>query len=120
MIANPLKQGATNNIDHEADSESDEDEEEQIFVARQEEERDPEAEADFDRAFEKMMSESLESRKFERKSMFDVPLPMKRSTREPAAEEHKENKEEPSRPATNTMAFSLMTKRGNRQQVASF
>lgn len=116
MIANMLKQGVANNIDHDSDSESDEDEEEEIFVARQEEERDPEAEADFDRAFEKMMSESLESRKFERKSMFDVPLPMKRSTREPAAEENKE----PSRPATSTMAFSLMTKRGNRQQVVPF
>lgn len=96
-------------MDHDEDSES---EEEQIFVSRQEEERDPEAEADFDRAFEKMMAESMESRRFERKAMFDVPLPMRPSRRDPGGEET------PVEPQpTNTMAFSLMTKKGNRQQV---
>ncbi|KAL2825296.1 armadillo-type protein [Aspergillus cavernicola] len=93
------------------DSES---EEEQIFVTRQEEERDPEAEADFDREFEKMMSESVESRRFERKAVFDIPLPMKRSARETAAE----NMLPPPQPSGNdTMAFSLMTKKGNKQQT---
>ncbi|KAL1954068.1 hypothetical protein VTO42DRAFT_1802 [Malbranchea cinnamomea] len=86
-----------------------ESEEEQIYVTRQEEERDPEFEAEFDRAFEKMMAESLESRKFERKTLFDVPLPMRR--REAADS----NQSSESRPGT--MAFSLMTKRGNRQQT---
>lgn len=103
------------------DSES---EEEQIFVTRQEEERDPEAEAEFDREFEKMMAESVESRKFERKAVFDVPLPMKRTTREaaveapapapaPAADAAPAN----ASPSGNTMAFSLMTKKGNKQQT---
>ncbi|KAF3482789.1 nonsense-mediated mRNA decay protein 2 [Arthroderma uncinatum] len=101
-----------NEPDNDNESES---EEEQIFVSRQEEERDPQAEAEFDRAFEKMISESVESRKFERKTMFDVPLPMKRANpRDTAAvEEPKESTPIPS----NTMPFSLMTKRGNRQQT---
>ncbi|OAG35932.1 hypothetical protein AYO21_09859 [Fonsecaea monophora] len=50
----------------------DSDEEEQIVVLRQEEHLDPEVEAEFDRAFEKMMAESLDSRKFERKTHFDT------------------------------------------------
>ncbi|RAH71837.1 regulator of nonsense transcripts 2 [Aspergillus aculeatinus CBS 121060] len=100
------------NADNTGESES---EDEQIFVTRQEEERDPEAEADFDREFEKMMSESMESRKFERKGVFDIPLPMKRSGREAAAENV--NVAEPPKPTTNTMAFSLMTKKGNKQQT---
>ncbi|KIW22314.1 hypothetical protein, variant 1 [Cladophialophora immunda] len=92
------------------------DEEEQIVVLRQEEHLDPEAEAEFDRAFEKMMAESLDSRKFERKTHFDVPLPIRKIQRAPV----EPNEDEPS-PAPqaepNTMAFSLMTKKGNRQQT---
>ncbi|KMU92161.1 hypothetical protein CIHG_10022 [Coccidioides immitis H538.4] len=105
-------EAAVDNTDQDAEPESEE-EEERIIVTRQEEERDPEAEAEFDRAFEKIMAESLESRKFERKAMFDVPLPMRRTTREPTAAEDREN----NAAASNTMAFSLMTKRGNRQQT---
>jgi regulator of nonsense transcripts 2 len=61
-----------------------------------------------------MVAESLESRKFERKTMFDVPLPMRRAAREASTiDESPENTQVP----PNTMAFSLMTKRGNRQQV---
>lgn len=82
-------------------------------MSRQEEERDPEAEAEFDRAFHEMMAESLESRRFERKTLFDVPLPMRPSRRDaPGTEDNTgENK------SSNTMAFSLMTKKGNKQQV---
>ena len=62
-----------------------------------------------------MVSESVESRKFERKTMFDVPLPMRRANlREPA---QVEETKEPSPTPSSTMPFSLMTKRGNRQQV---
>lgn len=85
-------------------------EDEEIYVARQEEERDPEAEAEFDREFEKMMTESYDSRRFERKGVFDIPLPMKRTGKEAETES----------PAPNTMAFSLMTKKGNKQQVRFF
>ena len=65
------------------------------------------------------MAESMESRKFERKALFDVPLPMRRSARDtPGAVEETVPVEQPAEPQSqNTMAFSLMTKRGNRQQV---
>ncbi|KAJ9395312.1 hypothetical protein DTO282F9_7768 [Paecilomyces variotii] len=99
------------NAEQNEDSESED--EEQIFVKRQEEERDPEAEADFDKEFEKIMAESLESRRFERKAMFDVPLPMKRPGRESSTTDNPEGSQAP----PSTMAFSLMTKRGNRQQT---
>jgi hypothetical protein len=101
-------------MDHESDSED-----EQIVVTRQEEERDPEVEADFDREFEKMMAESMDSRRFERKAIFDIPLPMKRPAREATANESSESPEPiPALPvAPKTMAFSLMTKKGNKQQV---
>ena len=95
-------------------------EEESIVVTRQEEEIDPEDEADFEREYAKMMAESLESRKHERKSTFDVPLPMKRkdanSSIDPWAEEPANGDASPS----GTMAFSLLTKRGNRQQVSPY
>lgn len=104
----------------EQNAESDSEEEEQIYVTRQEEERDPEAEAEFDRAFEKMMAESLDSRKFERKTMFDVPLPMRRTAHNPSNSiEESTPVETPESEPRNTMAFSLMTKRGNRQQVSA-
>lgn len=95
-------------------------EEENIVVTREEEEVDPEDEADFEREYAKMMAESLDSRKFERKPAFDVPLPMRRRDREttPLDPLTDENPVPAPIPApTNTMAFSLLTKRGNRQQV---
>lgn len=61
------------------------------------------------------MAESLESRKFERKQLFDVPLPVRSRNREPSMSTGS-GETGPS----GTMAFSLMTKRGNRQQVRSF
>ncbi|KAG9231221.1 armadillo-type protein [Amylocarpus encephaloides] len=94
-------------------------EEEAIFVTRQEEEVDPEDEADFEREYAKMMAESLESRKHERKSTFDVPLPIRRMNRETSTTNESANEEaQPTNaPAIGTMAFSLLTKRGNRQQT---
>ena len=92
---------------------------EDIVVTRYEEERDPEAEAEFDREFSKMMSESLDSRKFDRKPMFDVPLPMRRAQRETttAADDSGNEGGTSTPPNANTMAFSLMTKKGNKQQA---
>ncbi len=101
--------------EEKADAESDE--EEQIVVLRQEEHLDPEAEADFDRAFEKMMAESMDSRKFERKAQFDVPLPIRKIQRV-AVEPSEEQPNVSAEPSANTMAFSLMTKKGNRPQVS--
>jgi regulator of nonsense transcripts 2 len=96
----------------------DESEDEAIVVTREEEEVDPEDEADFDREYAKMMAESLETRKFQPKQQFDIPLPVRPKNRdvpsgsEPPAE---------SGPGTSggTMAFALLTKRGNRQQVGA-
>lgn len=105
-----VTQASGTNVEQDADSESEE--EEHIFVARQEE-RDPETEAEFDRAFEKMLTESLESRRFERKAMFDVPLPIRKSGRDITTPDNNIGDGYTS----NTMAFSLMTKRGNKQQV---
>jgi regulator of nonsense transcripts 2 len=95
-------------------------EEESIVVTRQEEEIDPEDEADFEREYAKMMAESLESRKHERKPTFDVPLPMRRKERDNNVtnDSWAEESASPNTPS-GTMAFSLLTKRGNRQQVGS-
>lgn len=95
-------------------------EDESIVVTRQEEQVDPEDEADFEREYAKMMAESLESRKHDRKPTFDVPLPMRRKERDPNAmsDSWAEESASPSAPS-GTMAFSLLTKRGNRQQVST-
>ncbi|ORY08796.1 armadillo-type protein [Clohesyomyces aquaticus] len=100
------------------------DEEEQIVVTRQEDERDPEVEADFDRELAKMMSESLDSRKFERKPVFDVPLPMRRARGDASTTAEDGPPEPPPQAAPQTapiptMKFSLLSKRGNKQQTRS-
>ncbi|RFU35631.1 hypothetical protein B7463_g649, partial [Scytalidium lignicola] len=94
-------------------------EEEAIVVTREEEEVDPEAEAEFEREYAKMMAESLESRKFERKATFDVPLPLRRKDgHTPASNEALgEDTVNDEGAGSGTMAFSLLTKRGNRQQT---
>jgi len=96
---------------------TDSEEEESIVVTREEEEVDPEDEADFEREYAKMMAESLESRKHERKSTFDVPLPMRRKDVAASSESWADETASPTAAPSGTMAFSLLTKRGNRQQV---
>ncbi|KAL1879431.1 hypothetical protein VTK73DRAFT_6963 [Phialemonium thermophilum] len=95
----------------ESESES---EDEAIVVTRQEEEVDPEFEAEFEREYAKIMAESLESRKFDRKQQFDLPLPLRSKTREATASQDSAEGQDGDRA---TMAFSLLTKRGNRQQA---
>ena len=63
------------------------------------------------------MTESLDSRKFERKAMFDVPLPIRRPQREVSTVPDEEF-ETGTQTSPNTMAFALMTKKGNRPQVS--
>jgi len=88
-------------------------------VTRQEEERDPEAEADFDRELAKLMSESADSRKYDRKPVFDVPLPMRRA-RDASMNPEDGVSEAPIPVApSNTMKFSLLSKRGNKTQTRS-
>lgn len=87
-------------------------------MTREKGEIDPEDEADFEREYAKMMAESLESRKFERKPAFDVPLPMKRKDTG-SANDWTDDTESTRAHSQGTMAFSLLTKRGNRQQVSN-
>lgn len=94
-------------------------EEEQIVVTRPEDERDPEADAEFDRELAKLMSESAESRKFERKPVFDVPLPMRRAKEAAANAEDSGNEAPAPIMPSNTVKFSLLSKRGNRTQTRS-
>lgn len=95
------------------------DEEEQIVVTRPEDQRDPEADADFDRELAKMMADSVESRKFDRKPIFDVPLPMRRGREVPSSttEELPSQDSAPAPSGPGTMKFALLSKRGNRQQA---
>ncbi|KAK4145894.1 armadillo-type protein [Dichotomopilus funicola] len=94
---------------------SESDEEEAIVVTREEERIDPEDEADFDREYAKIMAESFETRKFQPKQQFDLPLPVRTKAREAAASG--ETAETGQAIPAGTMAFSLLTKRGNRQQT---
>lgn len=67
-----------------------------------------------------MMAESMDSRRFERKAIFDIPLPMKRPAREALPTDSATPEPAPVEPvAPKTMAFSLMTKKGNKQQVST-
>lgn len=95
------------------------DEEEQITVTRQEDERDPEADAEFDRELAKLMAESVESRKFERKPAFDVPLPMRRARETTVNPEDGVEHAPVQAPPVDTMKFSLLSRRGNKQQTRS-
>lgn len=65
-----------------------------------------------------MTAESLDSRKFDRKPMFDVPLPIGRSAKEAVGAPEDDGSKGSNCP-NDTMAFSLLTKKGNRQQVCS-
>lgn len=99
------------------------DEEEHIVVTRPEDQRDPEADAEFDRELAKMMADSVESRRTERKPMFDVPLPMRRTARDAINVAAEDSGGESPAPAavhgSGTMKFALLSKKGNRQQVGS-
>ncbi|KAI2467122.1 ARM repeat-containing protein [Annulohypoxylon bovei var. microspora] len=106
----------TEDVENQPQSPRDiESEEEAIVVTRKAEEIDPEDEADFEREYAKMMAESLESRKFDRKPLFDVPLPVRPKTRDVSSTTDTDNVNGES--ASSTMAFSLLTKKGNRQQT---
>ena len=94
------------------------DEDEDIVVTRQQEERDPEAEAEFERELAKLMAENTDSRKVDRKPMFDVPLPIRRPAKDGLGPGDDASTDSPA-PSSKTMAFSLVTKKGARQQVGA-
>ncbi|KAJ3180123.1 hypothetical protein HDU85_004126 [Gaertneriomyces sp. JEL0708] len=97
----------------EDDNESDEDEanqeEDDAVVVRMQEIIDEEADDDFEREFSRMMQESLESRRSDRKSTFDAPVPVKLA--KPL------EKAFPVDNSSDGVAFTLLTKRGNKQQA---
>ncbi|KAL1838350.1 hypothetical protein VTJ49DRAFT_2781 [Mycothermus thermophilus] len=93
---------------------SSESEGEAIVVTREEEQIDPEYEAEFDREYAKIMAESFETRKFQPKQ-FDIPLPVRPKAREQSGSN--ETGEAGASGSGGTMAFSLLMKRGNRQQT---
>ena len=101
------------------------DEDEHIVVTRPEDQRDPAADAEFDRELAKLMSESVESRKHDRKPLFDVPLPMRRNARDSATAVAEDSGDDSNVPAPahvnglGTMKFALLSKKGNRQQVST-
>lgn len=107
----------------ESEEDTSSEDEENIVVKLEEEERDPEAEAEFDRELAKLMQESVDARKFERKPLFDVPLPIKRGgstlSREATFDSDAGDNLGSSPPPSGggMMAFSLLTKKGNRQQT---
>ncbi|KAJ3392526.1 hypothetical protein HDU84_004011 [Entophlyctis sp. JEL0112] len=70
--------------------------------------------AEFEKEFSKMMQESLDSRKHEKKnaSAFDIAVPVKRGV---AFQNNGQ-----SATATDGVVFSFLTKRGNKQQVKNF
>lgn len=90
---------------------------EELEISRNEPQIDPEEEAEFEREYAKMMAESIESRKFERKQLFDVPLPVRAKAKETSPAPAEAESEAAPAPAGNKMAFALLTKKGNRQQV---
>lgn len=63
------------------------------------------------------MAESLESRKFERKPQFDVPIPVMAKNRSHTPKQEEGPKRVPET-GPGTMAFSLLTKKGKGQQVS--
>lgn len=90
---------------------------EAIIVTRQEEEIDPEDDAEFEREYAKMMAESLESRKLDRRPVFDIALPVRSRQREANSLADQGDSGTEAAPAPK-MAFSLLTKKGNKQQVS--
>ena len=127
------KSGEEDNLEANEDGGiSSSDEEEHIVVTRPEDQRDPEADAEFDRELAKLMAESVESRKFERRPQFDVALPMRRAVRDAtstsaaAADDSGEDSRSatpsvtpaPTMNGSGTMKFALLSKKGNRQHVS--
>ncbi|KAF9426562.1 hypothetical protein BGZ76_002703 [Entomortierella beljakovae] len=85
------------------------DDEEQAVVLTNQHKPVEAVDEDFEREYLKMMTESLESRKFERKHLtLDVAIPVLRSV---------DRREETPLSNPDHVAFTLLTKKGNKQQL---
>lgn len=113
-------------------SNQDEEDQDVVVLKNKKEQLSREEEEEFEREFSKMMSDSIDSRKFEKKAaMLDVPIPMNlrgsqgesNCTRvSPATnytyfQDRRTIAQGTNKPETGKMAFTLLTKKGNRQQV---
>lgn len=115
-VASEGGEGVDEEGEDDEQSSSEESDDEEIIVTRAEEQFDPEWDADFEREYAKMMSEGAESRKLERRPAFDVALPVRSRPREPTtAGDQADGGAEAPAPK---MAFSVLTKKGNKQQVS--
>lgn len=92
----------------------DEDGEDVVLIRNKDtkhDEVDTEAQSEFDREFAKMLADTTDARRGERKNappIFDMAVPLMRKTQAAKAEpDHQDGK----------MAFTLLSKRGNKQQV---
>lgn len=115
-ISEPLLSLSQESEDDSTRTPDDSDEEESIIVTRPEDERDPEADAEFDRELAKMMAESVESRKTERRPTLDVALPMRRPQRDTVTPAEDASLDA-STLSPNTTRFALLSKRGNKPLV---
>ncbi|KAF9114715.1 hypothetical protein BGX27_010025 [Mortierella sp. AM989] len=85
------------------------DDEEQAVVLTNQHKPVEAVDEDFEREYLKMMTESLEARKFERKHLtLDVAIPILRSA---------DRREEPQSSNPDHVTFTLLTKKGNKQQL---
>ncbi|KAI8967877.1 armadillo-type protein [Mycotypha africana] len=93
---------------------ADDDENVIVLKTKREQQLSKEEEEEFDREFNKLMNESIESRKFDKKqASLDVPIPMNLR----GSLDHRSEAAEKSQPNIGKMAFTLLTKKGNRQQT---
>lgn len=98
----------------EIDAVENNEEDDVVVLKKKQEETSREDEEDFEREFNKMMTDSIESRKFEKKAaMLDVPIPMNLR----GSQDRRTIAQENMKPETGKMAFTLLTKKGNRQQT---
>ncbi|KAL9560274.1 hypothetical protein MBANPS3_000001 [Mucor bainieri] len=95
-------------------SQGDEEDQDVVVLKNKKEQLSREEEEEFEREFSKMMSDSIDSRKFEKKAaMLDVPIPMNLR----GSQDRRTIAQGTNKPETGKMAFTLLTKKGNRQQT---
>jgi regulator of nonsense transcripts 2 len=83
-----------------------------------EKEYDQEEEDAFNREFAKMLADTTDARKVDRKTappVFDTAVPLIRRQQQQQAQQDTT----PAEPKTSHMQFSLLSKKGNKQQVSS-
>ncbi|KAI8063219.1 armadillo-type protein [Gongronella butleri] len=103
-------------------AEADEEEDEVVVLKRQEQQR-KEEDDEFEKEFSKMISDSIDSRKHEKKTtMLDVPIPMnlrgaQDRRREQQQQQQAAQQQDSASEPNGTMTFTLLTKKGNRQQT---